>query len=100
MKFVCQFCSRTFSNRSGLQQHVNFCVPDQSSDEESTDINDMSLGSEKVNEVKIDKVIIIKLKIFNVYFEFRLIMKVYTKGIRVFQVIVNKACQFQMIKAC
>jgi hypothetical protein len=57
MSFVCRFCSRTFSNRSGLTQHVNNCVPSESS-EESTDINDMSLESEEfsnINEVKLIK---------------------------------------------
>ena len=57
MLFVCTFCSRTFSNRSGLAQHVNNCVPSESS-EESTDINDMSLESEEfsnINEVKLIK---------------------------------------------
>lgn len=62
MSFVCRFCSRTFSNRSGLTQHVNNCVPSESS-EESTDVNDMSLGSEEfsnINEVKINKIIFFK----------------------------------------
>lgn len=57
MIFKCQFCSRTFSNKSGLRQHVNFCMPSESS-EESTDINDMSLdsgGFSNINEVKINK---------------------------------------------
>lgn len=58
MNFACEFCKRTFSNRSGLRQHVNFCIPPQSSSEESTDVNDMSLDSEgftNVNEVKFIK---------------------------------------------
>lgn len=57
MSFVCRFCSRTFSNRSGHTQHVNNCVPSESS-EESIDINDMSLESEEfsnINEVKLIK---------------------------------------------
>lgn len=48
MSYICRFCKRTFSTRSGLSQHVKYCI-DQSDNEESSlisDINDMSLGSE------------------------------------------------------
>ena len=48
-QLICRFCERTFSNRSGLSQHVKYCMLDQpSSSEESSlisDINNMSLGS-------------------------------------------------------
>ena len=46
MSFICQFCDRTFSTRSGLSQHVKYCML-TSSEELSliSDINDMSLGS-------------------------------------------------------
>jgi len=60
MIFKCKFCLRTFSQRSALKQHINFCVQScQSDSEKSTDINDMSLGSEgfsNVDEVKINKI--------------------------------------------
>jgi hypothetical protein len=50
MSFICRFCKRTFSTRSGLSQHVKYCMLNQStSSEESSlisEINDMSLGSE------------------------------------------------------
>ena len=46
MSLLCKDCGRTFSNKSGYRQHVNFCIPSQSSSEESTDVNDMSLDSE------------------------------------------------------
>jgi hypothetical protein len=46
MNFACENCKRTFSNRSGYRQHVNFCIQSESSSEKSTDINDMSLDSE------------------------------------------------------
>jgi hypothetical protein len=64
MQFKCSFCSRTFSTRSACTQHINHCspldYPSSSSSEESSDlittnINDMSLGSEdfsNVDEVK------------------------------------------------
>ena len=60
MNFKCENCKRTFSNRSGYRQHVNFCIKSQaqSSSEESTDINDMSLDSEgftNFSEVKFVK---------------------------------------------
>jgi hypothetical protein len=58
MNFKCRYCSRTFSNRSGLTQHVNFCIPPESSSDESTDVNDMSLDSEgfsNASEVKLIK---------------------------------------------
>ena len=48
MSFICRFCKRTFRNRSGLSQHVKYCI-DQSDREESSlisDITDMSLVSE------------------------------------------------------
>ena len=51
MSYICRFCKRTFSNSSGLSQHIKYCMPNQStSSEESSfisDINDMSLGSEE-----------------------------------------------------
>lgn len=51
MSFICRFCKRTFSTRSGLSQHAKYCMLDQStsSSEESSfisNINDMSFGSE------------------------------------------------------
>ena len=67
MTFKCQFCSRTFSNRSGLKQHVNFCVPSvtsQSSSEESNDMSYMSLeneGPSDVDKVKINKIMFLKI---------------------------------------
>ena len=46
MSFICRFCDRKFSTRSGLFQHVKYCML-TSSEELSliSDINDMSLGS-------------------------------------------------------
>jgi len=58
MSYICRFCKRTFSTRSGLSQHVKYCI-EQSDNEESSlisDIDDMSLGSEgfppNIEEVK------------------------------------------------
>ena len=50
MSSTCRFCKRTFSNISGLSQHVIHCMLDQStSSKESSlisDISNMSLESE------------------------------------------------------
>lgn len=62
MSYKCRYCPRTFSNKSGATQHMNNCVPSESS-EESTDVNDMSLESEEfsnINEVKINKIMFFK----------------------------------------
>jgi hypothetical protein len=57
MSSICRFCDRTFSTRSGLSQHVKYCM--LTSSEESSlisDTNDMSLGSlpniEDIEEVR------------------------------------------------
>jgi hypothetical protein len=59
MSFNCKFCNRTFSTRSALTQHVNYCILNQYDSEDSgliSNINDMSLGSEgffsNIEEVK------------------------------------------------
>lgn len=57
----CPYCPRTFSSKSGYTQHVNRCIPEivsDNSDNESdltTNINNMSLDSEELNE-KVKKI--------------------------------------------
>ena len=56
MRYKCRFCETTFINKSRFRQHTNSCNQHQSSGEESTDVNDMSLDSEEftnVSEVKL-----------------------------------------------
>jgi hypothetical protein len=60
MTFIFQFCSRTFSNRSGLKQHINFCVPSETGQSSSEESNDMSLENEGFFEVKINKIMFLK----------------------------------------
>jgi len=57
MSYSCRFCGRTFSSKSGLSQHIKYCILDQStSSEESSFISDVSLESEgflpNIEEVK------------------------------------------------
>ena len=49
MIFKCEFCPRTFSNRTAYSQHVSICATSISSEESSfiSDINNMSLDSER-----------------------------------------------------
>src|ERR1700731_3237589 len=51
MSYKCRFCSRTFSTRSAYSQHIDHCIPDPSSSEESdftNDIRDMSLNDQNI----------------------------------------------------
>lgn len=60
MIFKCEFCPRTFSNRTAYSQHVSVCAVSITSSEESSlisDINNMSLDSENFSSsINVNKI--------------------------------------------
>ena len=61
MLYICRFCKRTFSTRSGLSQHVKYCIDQIEESSLIYEIDDMSLESKEffpnIEEVRIKELI-------------------------------------------
>src|SRR3954447_13432406 len=61
MLYICRFCKRTFSTRTGLSQHVKYCIDEIEESSLISEINEMSLESEEffpnIEEVRVKELI-------------------------------------------
>ena len=55
MSYKCRFCSRTFSTKTAYSQHIDYCIPNSSSSEESDFTNDILLNDQNIEINKSDQ---------------------------------------------